>query len=96
MDLQKNNIEVLKLKLGMLKNIEDIYEKHPGLRFFENSLLFKFWILEKIDIYKKKKAESWSIISRKCWGDDQHWLITFHLGACGAQVMLRRIHIAYY
>jgi len=86
----------LELKWRMLKDIEKIYQKHPNLRILDNCLLFKFWIPEKINVYKKSKVEGWSVVSRCPWGDDSQWLITFHLGACGAQVMLRRIHIAYY
>jgi len=94
--MKEPNTAGLELKIEILKTIEDVYKKHPELRLFENNLLFKFWIPEKIDVYKKEKAEKWSIVSTKCWGDDSHWLITFHLGACGAQVVLRKIHIAYY
>lgn len=93
---ERNERLWLELKLKMLKEVERIYQKHPGLKMFDNCLLFKFWVPERIKAYKKGKAEKWSVVSRKGWGDDSHWLITFHLGACGAQVMLRKIHIAYY
>lgn len=92
----KETTTSLKFKLKTLKMIEKIYKDYPELRFFENSLLFTFYIPQKLEVYKKSHAEKWSIVSRKGWGDNIHWLITFHLGACGAQLILRKIHIAWY